>query len=118
MYDIIAILIPLSLSICIVVAIRIVVEARLRRRLAETHASEQLLQSLLKADEENRRQSSLKWGLVAIVLGIGCVAIDMLGLTANDPAAFGVLFVAVGLGLVSYYGITRTQSASSVRTPD
>ena len=64
MYDIIAILIPLSLSICIVVAIRIVVGARLRRRLAETHASEQLLQSLLKADERtgaNPRSSGGWW---------------------------------------------------------
>lgn len=118
MYDIIAILIPLSLAICIVVAIRIVVEARLRRRLAETHASEQLLQSLLEADAENRRQSSLKWGLVAIVLGIGCLAVDLFGLSANDPATFGVLFVAVGLGLVSYYGIAGRQPAPRSHKPD
>ncbi len=110
MYDIIAILIPLSLAVCIVVAIRIVVEARLRRRLAETHASEELLQSLLLADGENRRASSLKWGLVSVVAGIGFVAVDVLGLAVDDPSTFGVLFVAIGLGLIAYYAITRPKT--------
>ncbi len=107
MYDIIAILIPLSLAICIVVAIRIVVEARLRRRLAETHASEELLQSLLQADGENRRQSSLKWGMVLVLLGLGCVAVDLFGLTVEDPAAFGLIAVSVGIGLIAYHAVTR-----------
>lgn len=111
MYDIIAILIPATLAAFAVLAIRIVTEARLRRRLAETHASEELLQSLLKADGENRRESSLKWGLVLVLLGVGCVAVDLLGLAVDDPSTFGVLFVAIGAGLVGYHALARRKPA-------
>lgn len=107
MFDIIAILLPVVFAVCIVVAIRIVVEARLRRRLAETHASEELLQSMLVADAENRRQSSFKWGLVTALLGFALVAVDVLGLDVDDPGAFGLLFGAIGAGLIAYYGATR-----------
>lgn len=107
MYDIIAILIPIVLAICIVVVVRIVVDARLRRRLAETHASESLVLSLLQADEVNRRKSSLKWGVVLMCLGAGCVVIDLLGLGVEDPAAFGLLFLAIGLGMVIHYRLDR-----------
>ncbi|MDX1550488.1 MAG: DUF6249 domain-containing protein [Lysobacter spongiicola] len=107
MYDIIAILLPVVFAVCIVVAIRIVVEARLRRRLAETHASEELLQSMLLADAENRRQSSFKWGLVMVLLGFALAAVDLLGLSVDDPSAFGLLFAAIGAGLIGYYAATR-----------
>lgn len=110
MFDIIAILIPLSLAVCLVVAIRIVTEARLRRRLAETHASEELLLALLHADGVNRRASALKWGVVSICTGLGCIAVQLMRLAVDEPAAFGVLFVAAGIGLVAYHGLSRRQS--------
>ena len=53
------IFIPIVLFICIVMAIKIVVEARLRRRLAETHATDELVKSMLQADEQYRRLSAL-----------------------------------------------------------
>ncbi len=107
MYDIIAILIPIVLAICIVVIFRIIVDARLRRRLAETHSSETLVLSLLKSDEVNRRKSSLKWGVVLMSLGVGCVVIDLLELGVEDPSAFGLLFLAIGAGMVVHYRIDR-----------
>jgi hypothetical protein len=107
MYDIITILIPIVLAICIVVIVRIVVDARLRRRLAETHASESLVLALMQADEVNRRKSSLKWGIVLMALGVGCVVIDLLELGVEDPSAFGVLFIAIGIGMVVHYRIDR-----------
>jgi glycerol uptake facilitator-like aquaporin len=110
MYDILVILIPFFIAACIVVAIRIVVEARLRRRLAETHASDALLQSMLAADEENRRQSSLKWGLVILLAGAGCILVDLLGLSINDPSTFGVLLVSMGIGLITYHALARPKA--------
>jgi hypothetical protein len=107
MYDIITILIPIVLAICIVVIVRVVVDARLRRRLAETHASESLVIALLQSDEVNRRKSSLKWGVVVLSLGVGCVIIDLLGLGVEDPSSFGLLFVAIGVGMVVHYRIDR-----------
>jgi hypothetical protein len=107
MYDIITILIPIVLAICIVVIVRIVVDARVRRRLAETHSSEGLVLALLQADDVNRRKSSLKWGVVLLSLGVGCVLIDLLNLGVEDPSAFGVLFLAIGVGMVVHYRLDR-----------
>ncbi|MDH5821464.1 hypothetical protein QFW77_00445 [Luteimonas sp. RD2P54] len=111
MFDILAILIPFFLAACIVVVVRIVVEARLRRRLAETHATEDLVHSLAAADHEFRRQSSLRWGLVLVAMGLGFGAIDLFGLDAKDPAAFGLLFAAAGVGSLAYHFARRRPPA-------
>jgi hypothetical protein len=50
-----AYLIPITLFVCIVMAIKVVVDSRLRRRLAETNASEEMIKSMLVADEQSRR---------------------------------------------------------------
>lgn len=107
MYDIIAILIPIVVAICIVIIFRMVLDTRLRRRLAETHSSESLVLALLQADEVARRKSSLKWGVVLVSLGVGCVIIDLLELGVEDPAAFGLLFLAIGAGMVVHFRIDR-----------
>ena len=107
MFDILAILIPFFLAICIVVVIRIVVEARLRRRLAETHANETLVEALVKADESMRRHSALKWGMVLTLMGVSLGLIDLFGLGVEDPSAFGLLIGSAGVGMLLYHALRR-----------
>lgn len=107
MFDILAILLPFFLALCIIAVIRMVVDARLRRRLAETHASEDMVAALVKADEENRRQSSLKWGLVLTAMGSALCLIDIFDLTVEDPTAFGLLIGFAGLGMLAYHAMRR-----------
>jgi len=57
-------LVPITLFVSIVAIIKIVVDSRLRRRLAETHASEDLIRAMLQADEQSLSLSALKWGIV------------------------------------------------------
>ncbi|MCF7221722.1 DUF6249 domain-containing protein [Marilutibacter chinensis] len=110
MADIIALFIPMVLAACVVVAIRVVVDARLRRRLAETHASEELVRSMFLADQENSRQASLKWGMVLVLTGIAFGIIDIANLTYEDAASYGVIFAAVGLGMIGYHLLQRPRS--------
>ena len=105
----IAVFIPMVLFVCIVVAIKIVVESRLRRRLAETHASEDLVRAMLLADEQNRRLSALKWGMVMVLVGVSFGLIDVLDLRADDAATFGLLIGAAGLGMLGYHLIGQRQ---------
>ena len=105
----IAVFIPIVLFICIVWAIKIVVESRLRRRLAETHASEDLVRAMLLADEQNRRLSALKWGMVLVLVGVSFGLIDVLNLRADDAATFGLLIGAAGLGMLGYHLISQRQ---------
>jgi len=98
-----ALLVPITLFVSVVFIIKFVVDARVRRRMAETHASDDLVRSMLQADEQNRRLSALKWGLVLVLLGLSFGLIDALGLNPDDPATYGLLLGAAGLGLLGYH---------------
>jgi hypothetical protein len=100
-------LIPITAFICIVMAIKIVVENRLRRRLAETNASEDLIKSMLLADEQSRRLSALKWGLVMTLLGLAFGLISALQLDSDNPGTWGLLIGAAGVGMLAYHGIVN-----------
>ena len=98
-------LIPIVLFVCITYAIKIVMDGRVRRRLAESGASEDLVRTMLAADEQNRKVSSLKWGLVLVLVGIAFGLIDVFNLGPNDPAAFGIVIAAAGLGMLGFHGL-------------
>ncbi|MCB1599783.1 MAG: DUF6249 domain-containing protein [Lysobacterales bacterium] len=100
-------LIPITLFVCVVVAIKIVMDGRVRRRLAESGASEDLVRTMLAADEQNRKVSSLKWGLVLVLVGIAFGLIDLFNLGPNDPAAFGIVIAAAGLGMLGFHGLAN-----------
>lgn len=98
-----ALLVPITMVISTVAIIKIIVDSRLRRRLAETHASEDLIRAMLTADEQSRSQSALKWGIVLTVLGLAFGLIDLLSLDANDPATFGLLIGSAGVGMLGFH---------------
>ena len=102
-----AYLIPISLFVCIVVAIKVIVDSRWRKRLVETNPSEELMKSVMAADEVSRRLSALKWGLVLTLIGIAFGVIDGLHMSSDSPGAWGVLFAATGIGLLAYHGIAN-----------
>lgn len=102
-----ALLIPITAFICIVWAIKIVFDSRLRRRLAETNASEDLIRSMLQADEQGRRLSALKWGLCLTLVGIAFGLISALHLDSQDPGAWGLLIGAAGVGMLGYHALVN-----------
>jgi hypothetical protein len=102
-----ALLVPIAAFICTVWAIKIVFESRLRRRLAETNASEDLIRSMLTADEQGRRLSALKWGLVLTVVGIAFGLISALHLDSQNPGTWGLLIGAAGVGMLGYHALAN-----------
>ena len=102
-----ALLIPITLFVCIVMAIKIVVDSRLRRRLAETNPSEELMKQMMAADEVARRLSALKWGLVLTLLGVAFGIIDGVNLGSDDPGTWGILLAAAGIGMLAYHAIAN-----------
>ena len=98
-------LVPITAFICIVMAIKVIVEARLRSRMAETNASEDLVKSMLVADEQSRRLSALKWGLVLTLIGLAFGLISAMHLDSQDPGAWGLLIGAAGSGMLVYHAI-------------
>ena len=100
-------LVPITAFICIVMAIKIIVETRLRARLAETNASEDLIKSMLVADEQSRRLSALKWGLVLTLIGLAFGLISAMKLDSQDPGTWGLLIAAAGVGMLAYHGLAN-----------
>jgi hypothetical protein len=98
-------LIPMVLFVCVVMAIKIVVEARLRKQMVENNVSEDLVKSMLLADERNRRLSALKWGLVLTSVGVALGLVSALHLDSDNPGAFGLLVGAAGVGMLAYHFI-------------
>jgi len=98
-------LVPISLFVCIVVAIKVVVDARIKRRLAETNTSEDLIRAMLSADEASRRVAALKWGLVLTLVGLSFGLIDVLNLRSDSAAAWGLLIGAAGVGMLGFHVI-------------
>lgn len=102
-----ALFIPIAMVIAVVMSIKIIVETRLRRRLAETNASEELIKSMLQADEQSRRLSALKWGLVMTLLGIAFGLISAFNLDSDNPGSWGLLIGFAGLGMLAYHAIAN-----------
>jgi len=102
-----ALLVPIAAFASIVMAIKIIVESRLRGRLADTNASEDLVKSMLVADEQARRLSALKWGLVLTLVGLAFGLISALKLDGDDPGTWGLLIGAAGVGMLAYHAIAN-----------
>jgi hypothetical protein len=101
--------IPISLFVCITLAIKFVVDARVRKQIAESHVSTELVQAMLKIDDINHRLSALKWGIVLTCLGLGLGLVDALNFYQHSPGAYGILIGACGAGLLIYHALASRQ---------
>jgi hypothetical protein len=99
--------IPMVLFVCIVMTIKIVVESRLRKKMVENHVSEDLVKQMLVADEQARRLSALKWGLVLTTVGAAFGLVSAFRLDSDNPGTFGLLIGAAGVGMLAYHFIAN-----------
>lgn len=101
------ILIPITLFICITYAIKALLDARTRAKLIAANSSEDLIRSLLLNEEQQRRQASLRWGVVLSCLAGGFALIEMFDWTDVTPGAIAVLLGATGIGNLAFFSIAR-----------
>ncbi len=101
------ILIPITLFICIAYAIKVVMDAMVRRHMVNAGGSEELVNSLLRDEELRRRHSSLRWGIVLLAVGVGFALIQWFGWQQVTPGMIAVLAVVTGLGNLAFFTISR-----------
>ena len=101
------VLIPITLFICIVYAIKSVVDARVRSKLIAANGSDELVRSMLLGEAHQRRHNSLRWGIVLTALAIGFFVIEAAGWTEVTPGVVGVLLAVTGLGNLGFYLTAR-----------
>ncbi|GAA0887662.1 hypothetical protein [Rhodanobacter soli] len=102
-----AVLIPISLFVCIAYAIKVCVDARVRRQMVNAGGSEELVNSVLRDEELRRRHSSLRWGIVLVALALGFGLIQWFGWQDVTPGLVAVLAGATGLGNLAFFAISR-----------
>ena len=103
-------LIPITLFICILLAIKAIVDAKVRKQIAEANPSEDLVKAMLLAEEQSRRLSALKWGLVLTVVGVAFGLISGLHLSSDNPGSYGLLIGAAGVGMLAYHALANRKS--------
>jgi hypothetical protein len=101
------ILIPITLFVCITYAIKVVVDAMVRRRMVDAGGSEELVNSLLRDEELRRRHSSLRWGVVLLAIAVGFGLIQAFGWDEVTPGVVAVLAGATGLGNLVFFALSR-----------
>lgn len=100
-------LIPISLFVCTTYAIKLLVDARVRRQLVSANVSEELVRSIVEGDERRRRHASLRWGVVLVALALGFCVIELAGWQSVTPGVVAILLGATGLGNLTYFGVSR-----------
>lgn len=100
-------LIPISLFVCITYAIKVVVDAMVRRHMVNAGGSEELVNSILRDEEQRRRHSSLRWGIVLVSVALGFGLIQLFGWREVTPGLIAVLAGVTGLGHLAFYAISR-----------
>ena len=102
-----ALLVPVTLFICITYAIKAVMDARVRKQLVSSNGSPELVHSIMANDETNRRLSSLRWGITMVALAIGFGIVQGAGWTEVNPGVIALLVGALGLGNLAFYALSR-----------
>ncbi|MBA2079487.1 hypothetical protein [Rhodanobacter sp. PCA2] len=101
------ILVPISLFVCITYAIKVCVDAVVRRRMLEAGGTAELVNSVLRDEELRRRHSSLRWGIVLLSLALGFGLIQASGWQEITPGLIAVLAGATGLGNLVFFAVSR-----------
>ena len=106
------ILIPITLFICIVYAIKVVVDARVRKQMLASNGSPELMRSMLSGEDLRQKHASLRWGITLLAVGAGFGVVEAGGWTEITPGVIAVLAIATGLGNLAYYALSRKFSAA------
>ena len=101
------ILIPITLFVCIAYAIKVVADAMVRRHMVNAGGSEELVNSILRDEDQRRRHSSLRWGIVLVALAFGFGLIQWFGWQTVTPGLIAVLAAVTGLGNLAFFAISR-----------
>ncbi len=101
------ILIPIVLFICLTYAIKTVIDARVRSRMIDSGGSEELVNSIMRDEEQRRRHSSLRWGIVLLFVSFGFGLIQWFGWQEVTPGMIALLAGVTGLGNLVFFVIAR-----------
>ncbi|MCH8278107.1 MAG: hypothetical protein IIC12_04155, partial [Proteobacteria bacterium] len=87
---------------------------RVRRELLQTNADAATIENLFLRSRSENPDNSLKWGIVSVSIGISLVLIELLKLSADEPMAYGLVFIFGGGGLLVFYAIKMLRGTEGI----
>lgn len=98
------ILVPLGFFALVAYISKLIADTRVRRKAMEAHTSAETAEAILhRRGAAPSTQSALKWGLVVLSLGAAVLLLDLFAVGFESPLAYGVMLLATGGALLSYY---------------
>lgn len=104
------ILVPIALFACVTYAFKAVLDAVVRQRMLREPGTEDLLHSILKEEQQQRRLSSLRWGLLSLALAGGFAIIQAVGWFELSIGALAILLACTGLAHLIFFALTRNKA--------
>ncbi|MEO8957896.1 MAG: hypothetical protein ABI304_03060 [Rudaea sp.] len=104
------VLVPIALFACITYLFKAVLDAVMRARMLREPGTEDLLHAILKEEQQQRRLSSLRWGLLLLALAGGFAIIHAIGWVELSTGALAILLACAGLGHLIFYALTRNRT--------
>lgn len=92
--------------------IKVLSDNRVKRELINMRADKETIDYLMLQAPAQNKETSLKWGMVAVALGLSFAAIALFGLDGEQPMTYAVVFIFGGAGLLGYYLLKTLQEAA------
>ncbi|KPK99363.1 MAG: hypothetical protein AMJ91_08110 [candidate division Zixibacteria bacterium SM23_73_3] len=87
--------------------VKIILENATRRKLIDKGMVDENVKYLYADVPETRILSALKWGMVAIAIGLAVFVGQMVPSVLREEVTIGCMFIFGGLALVIYYAISK-----------
>lgn len=110
MEETLALSIPITFLVIVGLMTKWISDNRVRRELLKAEATPEQMEALMRRPVQDV-DSSLKWGIVAVAIGVALVGIQLLNLDGDEPITFGLIFIFGGAGLLAFYGIKSRDPA-------
>lgn len=109
MEGIIALGIPITFLVIVGLMTKWLSDNRVRRELLSAGSTPEQVTAIMQNPVQDI-DSSLKWGIVAIAIGLALVGIHVFDLDVEDPLTFALVFIFGGGGLITFYMLRKKSS--------
>lgn len=108
MEGIIALMIPITFLVVVGWTSKWLSDNRVRRELINANATAEIIERMFMRPVQDL-DSSLKWGMVSIGVGLALTGIQLLDIDADDPLTFALIFIFAGAALILFYFMKANQ---------
>lgn len=106
MEEILALSIPITFLVIIGLMTKWLSDNRVRREILKAGSTPDQVTAIMQNPVQDI-DSSLKWGIVSIAIGLALIGIQVFNLNAEDPMTFALVFLFGGAGLITFYVLRK-----------